>query len=67
MQSHLYGRDQDIFESIEDGVITGEDGVDAVVIFIHKRDPLTIVSTVPAELVRFISTDPKMMTSTRNR
>lgn len=46
LQSQLFGRARDIVKLIDEKVIQSEEGVDAIVNALHKRDPLAVVSEV---------------------
>lgn len=54
LQSHLYGRACDICKFIPESIINSKDGVDAIVNATHKRDPLSVVSTVYSDLIRVV-------------
>lgn len=53
--SHLYGRARDLCKPISDEVINTENGVEVIVAVIHKRDPLSVVSSVYSELIKLMT------------
>lgn len=55
--SHLYRRARDLCRSIPEDVINSKNGATAIVSAIHKRHPLTVVSTPYGELIKLVSTE----------
>ena len=56
LQSQLYGRARDLCKAIPDEMIRSDDGADAIVEALYRRDPLAVVSDVFQDFLSLINT-----------
>ncbi len=55
LQSQLYGRALDLSKKIPDSIIQSEQGTDAIVNDVYKRDPLAVVSNVYQDFIDLLN------------